>query len=85
MLFLVGETDALVVPEHRQAVAEALAHAGVRHEVVQYAGAGHGFFCERRAEFDAAEAQDAWRRIAALLERELSPLGAVAPDAVSAR
>lgn len=47
---------------------EALSAAAVEHEVVTYAGAPHSFF-DRRYEEHAAEAQDAWERVLAFIER----------------
>ncbi len=53
------------------AIKEALAGAQVRHEVVVYPGVGHGFFCDERADYDAASADDAWRRVTRLFKSEL--------------
>lgn len=47
---------------------EALAAAGVEHEVVTYPGAPHSFFDRRYEEF-AADSADAWRRTLAFIER----------------
>ena len=47
---------------------QALAAAGVEHEVVTYDGAPHSFFDRRQEDFaDASE--DAWNRVLAFLER----------------
>src|SRR4051794_21644282 len=67
VLLLQGGADHAVDPEQRAAVAGALRAAGVRHEVVEYPGVAHGFLCDRRDTYDAAAADDAWRRIEALL------------------
>lgn len=71
MLVLVGEDDHAIPPEHRHAIAAALRASGVRHELVEYPAASHGFLCDRRGSFDPVAAQDAWRRIEALLVTEL--------------
>lgn len=71
MLVLVGEDDHAIPPDHRRAIADALSASGVRHEVVEYPGASHGFLCDRRNTFDPTAAQDAWRRIEELLVSEL--------------
>lgn len=71
MLVLVGEHDHIVPPEHRQTIAAALHDASVRHEVVEYPGALHGFLSDRRATFNAQAADDAWRRIGDLLATAL--------------
>lgn len=71
VLFLVGENDQLIPPDHRQAIDEALASAGIRHDVVQYPATGHGFLSDRRAAYQPAAAEDAWQRIGTLLATEL--------------
>jgi carboxymethylenebutenolidase len=71
LLVLVGEHDQLISPEQRRQIADALEAAGVRHEVVEYAGVGHGFLNDRRETFDAAATADAWARIRALFADEL--------------
>lgn len=71
ILVLVGEHDHVVPPEHRRGIARALRAAGVRHELVEYPGAQHGFLCNRRASYDPVCAEDAWRRIQELLGEEL--------------
>jgi carboxymethylenebutenolidase len=77
MLILVGEHDHIVPPEHRQAIAHALRAAGVRHEVVEYRSALHGFLSDRRETYQPEGANDAWRRIQELLSEELNrPHGA---------
>jgi len=60
-----------VPPWHRRAIADALRAANVRHELVEYPGATHGFLCDRRDTYEPAAAQDAWRRIKELLAAEL--------------
>lgn len=71
VLVLVGEEDHAIPPEHRRAIADALRESGVRHELVEYPTASHGFLCDRRDTFDPAAAEDAWRRIEELLVTEL--------------
>ncbi len=71
MLILVGENDHIVPRVQRQAIGDALRTAGVRHELIEYPGAPHGFLCDRRDSYDAAAAEDAWRRIETLLADEL--------------
>ncbi|MGI8768475.1 MAG: dienelactone hydrolase family protein [Propionibacteriaceae bacterium] len=63
LLLLVGEKDPVVPPEHLTAIVAALQQARVEHELVEYPGVGHGFLCDRRLGYDAAAAEDAWRRI----------------------
>lgn len=72
ILFVVGEDDLLVPPEHRQLVADALRGANVRHELVQYPGAAHGFLSDRRDTHHPEAAADVWERIGRLLSAELT-------------
>jgi carboxymethylenebutenolidase len=71
VLILVGEHDQVISPDQRRQIADALEEADVRHEVVEYAGVGHGFLNDRRDTFDAAAAADAWARIRTLFAEEL--------------
>lgn len=63
VLFLVGEHDHLIRPEHRREIADALTDAGVDHDLVEYPGARHGFLSTRRDSYHAAAAGDTWQRI----------------------
>jgi len=66
-----GARDAMIPAEQVEAVRKALEEAGVRHEVVVYEGAGHGFHCDERDSFDEEAAGDAWQKTLALFDREL--------------
>ena len=68
VLILVGEQDHVVPREHRRAIADALTAARIDHEIVEYPGVGHGFFCDRRDGYDRAAAEDSWERLASLLD-----------------
>jgi carboxymethylenebutenolidase len=71
LLVLVGEHDQVISSQQRGQIADALEAADVRHDVVEYAGVGHGFLNDRRDTFDAVASEDAWARIRALLADEL--------------
>jgi carboxymethylenebutenolidase len=43
----------------------------VPHEIVRYAGAGHGFHCDQRDSYDEAASADAWARTLAWLGEHL--------------
>jgi carboxymethylenebutenolidase len=71
LLCLFGGKDALISLAQVDAVRKALADAKKRHEVVVYDAADHGFFCDQRATYHAASAQDAWERVKRLFAEEL--------------
>ncbi|QBD76353.1 dienelactone hydrolase family protein [Ktedonosporobacter rubrisoli] len=71
LLFLVGENDALIPREQRAVIATALNEAKVRHELVEYSGAPHGFFCDERESYEPVAAADGWRRLQSLFAAEL--------------
>jgi carboxymethylenebutenolidase len=48
-----------------------LDEASVDHDIVRYPGVGHGFHCDERPSYDAAAAQDGWRRTLEWLGRHL--------------
>jgi len=72
ILCLFGEKDALIPSAQVDAIRAALKQAGTRSEVVVYPGADHGFFCDQRASYQAAAANDAWMRVKALFGQELA-------------
>lgn len=72
ILCLFGDKDGYIPAEQVATIKEALAAAKVRNEVVVYPGVGHGFFCDERADYDAASADDAWSRVTRLFKDELS-------------
>lgn len=62
ILGLMGGDDAGIPVELVERFREALAGAGVEHELVVYPGAPHSFF-DRKYEQFAAESADAWNRV----------------------
>jgi carboxymethylenebutenolidase len=62
VLAIFGGADEGIGPDAVAAFEEALAGAGVPHEIVTYAGAPHSFFDRKQADFSEASA-DAWRRV----------------------
>ena len=68
VLALMGGDDQGIPVEDVNAFDEALAAAGVEHEVVVYPGAPHSFFDRKQEQF-AAESEDAWNRVLGFLER----------------
>jgi len=55
-----GGLDKHIGPEQAQAVAEALRKAGKRFVNVEFGDADHGFFCDARASYNPAAAQQSW-------------------------
>jgi len=55
-----GGQDKHIGPEQRQAVTEAIIQAGKRYVNVEFSDADHGFFCDARASYNRAAAQQAW-------------------------
>lgn len=72
LLFLVGEEDRVVPPEHQAQIQQKLVQEGVRHEFVVYPDTPHGFFSDDADSFQQAAHDDAWNRIRTMLERELA-------------
>ena len=68
---LFGQKDALIPQAQVDAIRAALAKAGVKHEVVVYPDADHGFFCDQRATYQKTAADDAWKRVKGLFKSEL--------------
>ena len=62
VLALQAGEDANITADDNAAFEQALASAGVEHEVVTYEGAPHSFFDRRQAEHQAAS-DDAWARV----------------------
>jgi carboxymethylenebutenolidase len=61
-LGLSGETDQNPKPEDAKRMEELLKQHNKNVEVVIYPGAGHGFHADYRPSYNAAAAQDAWKR-----------------------
>lgn len=71
VLGLYGSADqGIPVPQVR-AMEQALAGAGIEHEIQVYEGAGHAFFNDTRSSYNAEAAQDAWARTLAWLQDHL--------------
>jgi len=71
VLAFFGEKDAFIPldgVEHLKAEAKRL---GKNVEVVVYPGADHGFFCNERASYQKAAADDSWQRLKAFFAKHL--------------
>lgn len=68
---LFGGKDHMIPGSQVDAIRAALEQHGVKHEIVVYPDADHGFFCDQRPTYDEAAAKDAWTRVKALFAAEL--------------
>jgi carboxymethylenebutenolidase len=71
IICLFGAKDAHIPMDQVNAVRAELEKQKIRHEVVVYPNADHGFFCDQRASFDKASADDAWAKVKKLFAEEL--------------
>ena len=74
VLCLFGDKDASIPASDVDAIRSRLGMQPRQHEVVVYAGAEHGFFCDERAAFKPEAAADAWQRTVKWLELRLKGL-----------
>ena len=72
-LGLFGDDDASIPVDDVERLRNELGGSGtpVPHDIVRYAGAGHGFHCDQRESYDAAASTDAWARTLAWLGEHL--------------
>jgi carboxymethylenebutenolidase len=73
-----GTADPLIPHEQLDQIEAAFQQQGVSHQIWRYP-VGHGFACDRRAEYDAAAAIDAWGKVQSLFEQELTMAKSVNP------
>ncbi|MCS6924813.1 MAG: dienelactone hydrolase family protein [Candidatus Binatia bacterium] len=71
ILCLFGDKDASIPLSEVEMIRAELQKHNIRHEVVVYPGADHGFFCDQRATYNKAAAEDAWERVKKLFAEEL--------------
>jgi carboxymethylenebutenolidase len=74
ILAIFGGADEGIPPELIDGFDQALTAAEVKHEIVTYPGAPHGFF-DAGIDGFAAEAADAWRRVEAFLDEHADQRG----------
>lgn len=68
-----GDHDKSIPAHDVEALRDRLdADATVPHEVIRYATAGHGFFCDKRDSYDDDAAADAWPRTVAWFATHLA-------------
>jgi carboxymethylenebutenolidase len=67
-----GGQDAMIPAEQVAEIRQALSDANVRHQVVVYDDADHGFHCDQRESYNADAAADAWQDTLAMFREELA-------------
>jgi dienelactone hydrolase len=72
ILCFFGETDKMIPMDQVRRVDETLKRLKKTAEVKVYKGAGHGFFCNDRASYDAGAAQNAWEIMRQCLAKYLN-------------
>ncbi|MBV8949876.1 MAG: dienelactone hydrolase family protein [Actinobacteria bacterium] len=71
-LGLFGDRDQSITIEDVETLRRALDAAKPDHDIVRYADAEHGFFCDKRPSYNADAAADAWPRALAWFENHLA-------------
>lgn len=66
-----GMDDASIPVEQVEQIEATLQQFDIPHRVWRYAGADHGFFCDRRNSYNAAAAADAWQKVQDLFQQTL--------------
>jgi carboxymethylenebutenolidase len=67
-----GGQDQHIPATSRDKIQQALKEHHVRHEIVLYDAADHGFFCDQRGSYNPKAAADAWERVERLFAEELA-------------
>ena len=66
-----GLEDASIPVKEVDEIETTLAEHSIPHRVFRYRGAGHGFFCDRRASYHQEAAEDAWKHVLELFRQNL--------------
>lgn len=72
MLCLFGTEDPSIPSSDIHLIEQALTDAHVTHNVLQFEGAGHGFFCDQRDDYHPGAAQAAWKTVTHLFEKHFT-------------
>lgn len=65
-----GTEDPLIPNEQADQIETELEKYSISHKVFRYS-AGHGFFCDQRADYNTAAASDAWEQVKELFQKTL--------------
>lgn len=66
-----GSEDASIPADAVGQIRAALQAATIDHQIFEYAGAGHGFFCDRRGSYNSEAAADAWNKVKKLFVEKI--------------
>ncbi|BAY37477.1 dienelactone hydrolase [Nostoc sp. NIES-2111] len=66
-----GQEDQGIPLEQTEQIEAELKKYQIPHKVFRYDGAGHGFFCNHRASYNAEAAADAWTHVTELFQKTL--------------
>jgi carboxymethylenebutenolidase len=58
-----GREDRLISGAEVDAIAAELKKCNIPHQIFCYDRVGHGFFCDRRSDYDESSAKDAWQKV----------------------
>lgn len=67
-----GTEDPLIPNEQVDEIETELKKQNIPHQIFRYAGATHGFMCDRRDSYHPQAAQDAWTKVLDLFGQKLS-------------
>jgi carboxymethylenebutenolidase len=67
-----GLEDPLIPNDQVDEIEAALQQHGKTHQIFRYANAGHGFCCDRRADYRPEACQDAWDKVQQLFKKLLT-------------
>jgi carboxymethylenebutenolidase len=71
ILCFFGEKDPMITEDQVATIQRALEENKVRHQVVVYDDATHGFFCDQRGSYNPTRAAEAWPLVVKLFKEEL--------------
>lgn len=66
-----GMKDASIPREQVNQIEAELTKYHIPHRIFRYPEAGHGFFCDQRASYNQAAAEDAWQQVKQLFREQL--------------
>ena len=67
-----GLQDSLIPIEQIDAIEAALQKHNISHRIFRYRETDHGFFCDQRASYNKAAAEDAWQHVLELYQKTLN-------------